>query len=739
MNSPITLPDSQADDHDLLEFAAESSDSEASSALSPWLILMVDDDRDVHDTTLMSMRGMEIEGRPLKFLQAFSSVQAREFLATHHNIAAVLLDVVMESEDAGLQLVRAIRQEFEMESVQIILRTGQPGFAPEIETIQKYEINDYQNKTELSLVRLYTSLTGAIRTYQHLHAMEETRRELEVVVQSSAELSKARSLQSFANGLLVQFCALMNVPTHGVVCSGHARFPEAEARVIVAAGAHAPFAGNPVADLPNGDARHAIQTSLKLHTNLMGFSTTLYFAAPGGQALVVHVDHCQTTAMDQQVIMAFCSSMTVGLENVLLHERMYSLAYEDQLLGVANRNRFLELVQERIDQFGTGVVAVIDLDDFAGDNAMFGHEFGDALLKTFVQRLSETFGPEVGLARLSSDTFALVGSDERITPRMLAQCSSSIMQVLNQVATVSATAGLVRIEDGSEHSAELLKQAYVALKIAKTQHRGDSMYYSEAMGTDATERSTLLRRLREAFEAHRLFVVYQPQVLLTDSSTIGAEALLRWRTEDGKFVPPDQFIPVAEQSGLMISIGEFVLRTACHQLRVLNDLGYPNFRMSVNVSQVQFRDPAFVRTVKRALADVGISPRNLELEITESMAAEELDFVLRVLNELKTLGVTIAIDDFGTGYSSLSILGQLQLDRLKIDKSFVSELSESAGVAKSIIDIARSLKLDLIAEGVETEQQASDLLSMGCTEAQGYLFSRPLAPPELLTWLKGRP
>jgi EAL domain-containing protein (putative c-di-GMP-specific phosphodiesterase class I) len=225
-------------------------------------------------------------------------------------------------------------------------------------------------------------------------------------------------------------------------------------------------------------------------------------------------------------------------------------------------------------------------------------------------------------------------------------------------------------------------------------------------------------------------------VLLTDISTIGAEALLRWRTEDGKFVPPDQFIPVAEQSGLMISIGEFVLRTACHQLRVLNDLGYPNFRMSVNVSQVQFRDPAFVRTVKRALADVGISPRNLELEITESMAAEELDFVLRVLNELKTLGVTIAIDDFGTGYSSLSILGQLQLDRLKIDKSFVSE---SAGVAKSIIDIARSLKLDLIAEGVETEQQASDLLSMGCTEAQGYLFSRPLAPPELLTWLKGRP
>jgi EAL domain-containing protein (putative c-di-GMP-specific phosphodiesterase class I) len=297
---------------------------------------------------------------------------------------------------------------------------------------------------------------------------------------------------------------------------------------------------------------------------------------------------------------------------------------------------------------------------------------------------------------------------------------------------------LVRIQEGSKNSAELLKQAYVALKIAKTQHRGDSMFYSDAMGTDATERSTLLRRLREAFESDRLFVVYQPQVLLVNGGIVGAEALLRWRTEEGKYVPPDQFIPVAEQSGLMISIGEFVLRSACHQLRTLNELGYPDFRMSVNVSQIQFRDPAFVDTVVRALTDAGISPRNLELEITESMAAEELDFVLRVLSELKQLGVTIAIDDFGTGYSSLSILGQLHLDRLKIDKSFVDELTESAGVARSIIDIARSLKLELIAEGVETQQQASELLAMGCNEAQGYLFSRPLAPRELLTWLQGR-
>jgi EAL domain-containing protein (putative c-di-GMP-specific phosphodiesterase class I) len=225
---------------------------------------------------------------------------------------------------------------------------------------------------------------------------------------------------------------------------------------------------------------------------------------------------------------------------------------------------------------------------------------------------------------------------------------------------------------------------------------------------------------------------------LADGVTVGAEALLRWRNEDGRFVPPDQFIPVAEQSGLMISIGEFVLRSACFELRQLNQAGFSSFRMSVNVSQAQFREPGFVSTVTRALADSGVSADQLELEITESMAAEEIDFVLSVLHELKQIGVTVAIDDFGTGYSSLSILSRLPLDRLKIDKSFVADLDATEGVAKSIIDIGRSLKLELIAEGVETAAQVSQLVSLGCQEGQGYLFARPLPPDELFSWLDSR-
>jgi len=700
-----------------------------------WLVLIVDDEQDVHEVTELSMRGMVVEGRELQFLHAYSCAQAREIVASNADIAVILLDVVMESHDAGLQLVQVIRQECARSTVRIVLRTGQPGFAPEIETIQKYDINDYRTKTELTQVRLFTSLAGAIRGYRHLVAMEETRRGLEVVVDASTELSQVRGVALFAKGMVIQLCALMNIKPDGLVCAKAGNSPDNAATVIVATGVYAPLMAMSVEHMPVTPIRRAIEKCLRSRTSLFEHNTVLYFPGPDGSGIVAFVDAAPLSATDQHLIEVFCSSMTVGLENVQLHEKIFNLAYQDPLLGIPNRNRFVDIVQQHLQTPEGKSVALIDLDDFAGDNAMFGHGFGDELLRAFSARLANTLGADVSIARLSGDTFAAIGNSDSVNPESLGLCLTESLLVQNLVMVVSATSGLVRLNAHASDGAEILKQAYVALKLAKSQHRGACMYYSDAMGTDATERSALLRGLREAFEAHRLFVVYQPQVSLPDGSVIGSEALLRWRTDDGKFVSPDQFIPLAEQSGLMVSIGEFVLRSACHQLRRIHSLGFAEFRMSVNVSQVQFREPDFVQSVRRAIADTGIPASELELEITESMAAEQLDFVLTVLDELHQIGVTVAIDDFGTGYSSLSILRQLHLDRLKIDKSFVSDLSVMEGVAKSIIDIGRSLSLELIAEGVETKGQAERLFALGCHEAQGYLYSKPLPPDELEHWL----
>jgi EAL domain-containing protein (putative c-di-GMP-specific phosphodiesterase class I) len=222
---------------------------------------------------------------------------------------------------------------------------------------------------------------------------------------------------------------------------------------------------------------------------------------------------------------------------------------------------------------------------------------------------------------------------------------------------------------------------------------------------------------------------------------VGAEALLRWRAADGRFVPPDRFIPIAEYSGLIIEIGEWVLRTACAELVRLRADGYRDFTMSVNVSQVQFRHPQFLQMLRGALADTGAPPAFVELEITESMAMEEPDTFIEMLAQVKETGVHIAIDDFGTGFSSLSHLQRLRLDRLKIDRAFVTEItgaSRGSSIAEMVIALGRNLGLSVVAEGVEDELQARVLQQLGCPLAQGFLFARPMGAGELSAWLSGQ-
>jgi len=258
------------------------------------------------------------------------------------------------------------------------------------------------------------------------------------------------------------------------------------------------------------------------------------------------------------------------------------------------------------------------------------------------------------------------------------------------------------------------------------------------MGVEIRERVRLMHALRSGFARGELFLAYQPQVELGAYLPFGAEALLRWRTEDGRLIPPDRFIPIAEYSGLIIEIGEWVLRQACAELMRLRAAGYLEFTMSVNVSQVQFRHPGFLDMLRAALVDTGAPPERIELEITESMAMEEPDLLIERLAAIKRTGVSIAIDDFGTGFSSLSYLQRLQVDRLKIDRTFVTEITGSArgsSIAQMVIELGRSLGLSIIAEGVEDQRQAQILRALGCPLAQGFLFSRPLTPEQLLEWL----
>ena len=733
------MPDSPslaAHDDDLLQLIEDDPLSEPASQepLAPWRVLVVDDDADVHRATELAMQGLLIEGRGLEFLHAQTSIAARELLSREDDIAVALLDVVMESEDAGLQLVRHLRASPRFDALRIVLRTGQPGYAPEIETVRTLDINDYKTKAELTRTRLYTVLTAAIRSYKQIRQLQSAQRGLSRIVESVTELNLVRTLPKYAEGALHKVALLFDTQPRGLVAVHHRDDAPELARIVAALGEYAPSLGHTVDLIGVPATRQGMLDCLRQGQSQLGGESYLHFQLANGRVLVMHVHLPHAPSHDMQpLLQTLKSALAVGFDNVALYGQLLDHAYNDQLLQLPNRNRFIELLEQNLRKPEGLSLALIDIDDFSDINDAFGHRFGDQVLQVVAQRLNEHLGSRSELARISADTFGVMGPETLISADSISAAFQEPFVVSGERLQLSATTGLVRLVDSSSLGSELLLDAHIALKRAKQMQRGTAQYFSAEMGVDARERFKLLKGLRASFEARRLFVVYQPQVELATRQPIAVEALLRWRTESGQFVPPDQFIPLAEQSGLIVAIGEFVLRTSCHQIKRLRDLGHSSLRMAVNISMAQFRHPRFISTLQAALRDAELPGSALELEITESMAMDDLDMVLHVLAEIRATGATVAIDDFGTGFSSLAQLRQLQVERLKIDRAFVQETSTEAGstIAGMVVNLGCTLGMRVIAEGIETEEQAQQLLKLGCHEGQGYLFARPM-PAELL-------
>jgi diguanylate cyclase (GGDEF)-like protein len=723
--------------------SAGATDGDTAAAAGAWRVMIVDDDADVHSTTTFALGSLEVHGRPLAFLHAYSAAEARDLLEREDDIAVVLLDVVMEEADAGLHLVRHIRKNLGLHDLRIILRTGQPGYAPEVDAIRGYDINDYRTKSELTRTKLYTSVASAIRAYEQIRALEASRRGLAEVVRANTELMALRSIEAMAQGILREAARLIGEPVSGLMCSCAGGL-DAEGWEVLAATENctAPVSNGML--MAGGDgASAAIRHCLEQQRHFFGERhLTLYF---GGKA------HCDFSAwialarpldpLRRGLLELFASNIAVGVDNLALLTDLQRAAFNDPLTGLPNRTRLVELIDARLAQGELRrdeVLCLADLDHFAEINDALGHQFGDALLLAVARRLRAELHPELQLARIGSDIFCVLGDAGQVDPEAIRALFAAPFSIEGQDLQVSSTLGLVRLLEHDGSGADALKDADIALKRAKSRQRGGHFYFSRGMGVEIRERVRLMHALRSGFARGELFLAYQPQVELAAHRPFGAEALLRWRTEDGRLVPPDRFIPIAEYSGLIIEIGEWVLRQACAELMRLRAAGYLDFTMSVNVSQVQFRHPGFLDMLRKALADTGAPPERVELEITESMAMEEPDLLIERLTAIKRTGVSIAIDDFGTGFSSLSYLQRLQVDRLKIDRAFVTEITGSArgsSIAEMVIELGRNLGLSIIAEGVEDERQAQILQALGCPLAQGFMFSRPLAPDQLLEWL----
>jgi diguanylate cyclase (GGDEF)-like protein len=712
-----------------------------------WRVMIVDDDADVHSTTTFALGSLEVHGRRLEFLHAYSAAEARELLGREGDIAVILLDVVMEDADAGLHLVRHIRETLARHDLRIILRTGQPGYAPEMDAIRGYDINDYRTKSELTRTKLYTSVASAIRAYEQIRALEASRQGLAEVVRANAELMALRSIGAMADGILREAARLIGQPAPGLMCSCVGGVQAAGWEVLAATGTCAGMAPSGLLPAAGEGAAAAIRQALAEQRHLFGERhLTLYFGGKAHSDFAAWIELAQPLdPLRRGLLELFASNIAVGLDNVALLTDLQRAAFYDPLTGLPNRTRLVELIdgglargREQADSVADQVLCLVDLDHFAEINDALGHQFGDALLVAVARRLRAQLHPRLQLARIGSDIFCVLGDAAEVDPEGLHSLFAAPFSIEGQDVQVSGTLGLVRLAEHDGSGVDALKDADIALKRAKSRQRGGHFYFSRGMGVEIRERVRLMHALRSGFARGELFLAYQPQVELGAHRPFGAEALLRWRTEDGRLVPPDRFIPIAEYSGLIIEIGEWVLHQACAELMRLRAAGYLDFTMSVNVSQVQFRHPGFLDMLRAALADTGAPPNRVELEITESMAMEEPDLLIERLAAIKRTGVSIAIDDFGTGFSSLSYLQRLQVDRLKIDRAFVSEITDSArgsSIAEMVIELGRNLGLSIIAEGVEDERQAQILQALGCPLAQGFLFARPLAPEALLEWL----
>ena len=443
-------------------------------------------------------------------------------------------------------------------------------------------------------------------------------------------------------------------------------------------------------------------------------------------AVIVFSDESASRAMRLQMTHSAEHDFLTGLPNrMLLSDRI------GQAIALAQRN------DKKI------AILFLDLDGFKNINDSLGHPIGDRLLKSVSRRLVECVRGSDTVSRMGGDEFVILLSeveqleDAAISARRILRAVALVHSIDQNELHVTASIGISVYPDDGLNSETLIKSADMAMYQAKGNGRQSYQFFEPAMNVRAVERQYLEESLRRALERNEFTLAYQPKIDLRTGAITGAEALIRWATLTRGSVSPAQFIPVAEDSGLIVPIGAWVLREACEQTQAWLDAGLPAITIAVNVSAIEFQDRNFLDGLFKILDETGLDPSLLELELTESVLMKRAESTASILQALRKKGVQIAVDDFGTGYSSLSYLRMFPVDALKIDQSFVRQISagDDTAIVTAVIAMARSLKLRVIAEGVETLEEAAFLRSRHCDEGQGYLFSRPLRAQQFATLL----
>ncbi len=418
-------------------------------------------------------------------------------------------------------------------------------------------------------------------------------------------------------------------------------------------------------------------------------------------------------------------------------ENMKKLAYSDYLTELPNRTAFTEMLDSIMLTLRSGEtvgIMDIDIDNFKNINDTLGHSYGDELLIDVTHRLKQAMDENDYLARIGGDEFIILTQnlDDTVTYEEKIKKIKKVFSYPFVLSTkeyfVTVSIGVAFAPKDGKNSQALIKNVDAAMYVAKANGKNTHAYFDYSFNQKLTEKIEIQSELRKAIEREEFVLFYQAQMNLETKKVVGFEALIRWKHPERGMIAPDEFIYLAEETGLIIPIGKWVLRTACYQLKEWTK-HYPDITMAVNLSARQFKDRDIVKTVYDIIEETGIEPAHLELEITESVALDDIDYTIKTIEELRKLGVNFSLDDFGTGYSSMSYLKRLPVSNLKIDKSFLDTVMEDESdqkIIQTIISLARNLDLFVIAEGVESFDQEQFLKAANCDKAQGYFYSEPV-------------
>ncbi|CAH9053468.1 hypothetical protein PSECIP111951_00828 [Pseudoalteromonas holothuriae] len=726
---------SEQDDFLFLDHDEELQEVEE-VASAAWDILIVDDDPEIHSVTTLALSGVEFWGRSLFFHHAYSGAEAIEKLIHNPEISVMLLDVVMETDDAGLTVVKRVRDELKNNSVRIILRTGQPGHAPEEQVIRDYDINDYKMKTELTRSKLVTSMMTAVRSYRQICELEAQSLALSSILDACKGILGHNDISSFSLAVVTHLAKILGSEANGIVCG---QLGKGKRFTVLGGTNHFQESfGDGLEQLDNGRVIMQVQNCFDSaqHQRTEHDITVLLKGKNRSAAIYIELD-IQPTDSQLQSMEVFLANVSVGLDNIKLFNELRDVAYKDPLTKLPNRSSFTEKITNYYKPKSNDLLLIlIDIAQFSDINNGLGQEVGNQLLIAVMTRLEQEFPQTELLARIGADVFALLLPKVAFEEQMFIDSLLTPYQVNEHVLSIHFRVGVCEQDDFVCNGLDTLKLAYIALNQAKQENRVVGRYTSDLEEKMAWKLG-LIRQLRQDFEHKRLEVWYQPQLCFKTLEVVGCEALLRWPSGNGRYISPGIFVPLAENAGLIVDIGQWVLEQACEQQKKLAAIG-KSISVAVNVSVPQFKVANYAQSVKDTLLEYQVDPKFIELEVTESVVMDEIGAVVETLRELQEFGVEVAIDDFGTGFSSLSYLQTLPFSRLKIDRAFIKDIphSDSGAIAELVISLGRHLGRKTIAEGVETKEQSDLLKKMGCDEVQGFMYAKPMPSEALMMFLK---